>query len=142
MTNLTIFYTDDDEDDLSIFADAVESLPEKIQLKTYNGGDKLLTAIYNPPPIPYVVFLDLNMPGKNGFDVLKELRDSEKKDIPVVIFSTSNEPGIIEKCRLLGANLFITKPVLMKDIIKSIEHALGINWKEFVPDAKNFVYKS
>lgn len=142
MTNFTIFYTDDDEDDLSIFADAVESLPEKIQLKTYNGGDKLLTAINNPPPIPYVVFLDLNMPGKNGFDVLKELRDSEKKDIPVVIFSTSNEPGIIEKCRLLGANLFITKPVLMKDIVKSIEHALEINWKEFVPDAKNFVYKS
>lgn len=142
MTNLTIFYTDDDEDDLSIFTDAVESLPEEIQLQTYNGGDKLLTAIYNPPPTPYVVFLDLNMPGKNGFDVLKELRDSAKKDIPVVIFSTSNEPGIIEKCRLLGANLFITKPVLMKDIVKSIEHALRINWKEFVPDAKNFVYKS
>jgi hypothetical protein len=56
MTNLTIFYTDDDEDDLSIFADAVESLPEKIQLKTYNGGDKLLVAIYNPPPTPHVVF--------------------------------------------------------------------------------------
>ena len=40
------------------------------------------------------------------------------------------------------ANLFITKPILMKDIIKSIEHALWINWKEFVPDPKNFVYKS
>lgn len=142
MTNLTIFYTDDDEDDLSIFADAVESLPEKIQLNTYNGGDKLLTAIYNPPPTPHVIFLDLNMPGKNGFDVLAELRNSDRKDIPVIIFSTSNEPGIIEKCRLLGANLFITKPVLMKDIIKSIEHALQINWAEFVPDTKSFVYKS
>lgn len=142
MTNLTIFYTDDDDDDLSIFADAVESLPEKIQLKTYNGGDKLLTAIYNPPPTPHVIFLDLNMPGKNGFDVLTELRNSEKKHIPVIIFSTSNEPGIIEKCRALGANLFITKPVLMKDIVKSIEHALRINWQEFVPDTKNFVYKS
>jgi CheY-like chemotaxis protein len=141
MTNLTIFYTDDDEDDLSIFADAVESLPRKIQLKTYNGGDKLLTAINNPPPTPHVVFLDLNMPGKNGFDVLAELRNSDKKDTPVIIFSTSNEPGIIEKCRLSGANLFITKPILMKDIVKSIEHALGINWKEFVPDIKNFVYK-
>lgn len=142
MTNLTIFYTDDDEDDLSIFTDAVESLPEKIQLKTYNGGDKLLTAIYNPPPTPHVVFLDLNMPGKNGFDVLTELRNSDRKDIPIIIFSTSNEPGIIEKCRLLGANLFITKPVLMKDIVKSIEHALQINWAEFVPDTKSFVYKS
>lgn len=142
MTDLTIFYTDDDEDDLSIFADAIESLPKKIQLKTYNGGDKLLSAIYNPPPTPHVIFLDLNMPGKNGFDVLTEIRNSDKKDIPVVIFSTSNEPGIIEKCRTLGANLFITKPVLMKDIVKSIEHALQINWEEFVPDTKSFVYKS
>jgi len=143
MTDLTVFYTDDDEDDLSIFADAVESMPKKIDLLTYNGGEKLLTAIYNPPPTPHVVFLDLNMPGKNGFDVLAELRNSEeKKDIPIVIFSTSNEPGIIEKCRTLGANFFITKPVLMKDIVKSIEHALEIDWKNFVPGPKNFVYKS
>ena len=142
MKDLTIFYTDDDEDDISIFTDAVESLPKKIELKTYNGGEKLLNAIYNPPPTPHVVFLDLNMPGKNGFDVLTELRKSdEKKDIPIIIFSTSNEPGIIEKCRTLGANYFITKPVLMKDIIKSIEHALEIDWKKFTPDSKNFVYK-
>lgn len=143
MTDFTIFYTDDDEDDLSIFTDAVESLPRKIELMTYNGGDKLLKAIYNPPPTPNVVFLDLNMPGKNGFDVLSELRNSEtKSDIPVVIFSTSNEPTIIEKCRKLGANFFITKPVLMKDIVRSIEHALEIDWKKFVPTDGNFVYKS
>lgn len=143
MTNLTIFYTDDDEDDLSIFTDAVESLPIKIQLQTYNGGEKLLNAIYNPPPTPNVVFLDLNMPGKNGFDVLSELRNSQSKSkIPVIIFSTSNEPTIIEKCRTLGANYFITKPVLMKDIVKSIEHALKIDWAQFVPTDRNFVYKS
>lgn len=142
MTDLTVFYTDDDEDDLSIFVDAVESMPKKIELLTYNGGEKLLTAIYNPPPTPHIVFLDLNMPGKNGFDVLTELRNSEeKRNIPIVIFSTSNEPSIIEKCRMLGANLFITKPVLMKDIVKSIQHALEIDWKSFVPGPKNFVYK-
>lgn len=140
---MTIFYTDDDEDDLSIFTDAVDSLPTKIELQTYSGGDKLLEAIYNPPPVPHIVFLDLNMPGKNGFDVLSELRNSEvKKDIPVVIFSTSNEPSIIAKCRSLGANYFITKPVLMKDIIKSIEHALQIDWKKFIVTDCNFVYKS
>ncbi|MCD0464906.1 response regulator [Flavobacterium sp. ENC] len=142
MTDFTIFYTDDDEDDLSIFTDAVESLPKKIQLQTYSGGEKLLKAIYNPPPTPNMVFLDLNMPGKNGFDVLTELRNSEEKgDIPIIIFSTSNEPRIIEKCRTLGANYFITKPVLMQDIIKSIAHALEIDWKKFIPDSKNFVYK-
>lgn len=142
MTEFTIFYTDDDEDDLSIFADAVESLPKKIKLQMYTGGEKLLNAIYNPPPTPYVVFLDLNMPGKNGFDVLAELKNSEEKnDIPVIIFSTSNEPGIIEKCRNMGANYFITKPILMKDIIRSIEHALEIDWQKFNPSEKEFVYK-
>lgn len=143
MKNFTIFYTDDDEDDLSIFTDAVESLSKEINLQTYSGGEKLLNAIHHPPPTPSVIFLDLNMPGKNGFDVLNELKGSkENSDIPVIIFSTSNEPGIIEKCLNLGANYFITKPVLMKDIIKSIEHSLSINWKEFVPDRKTFVYKT
>lgn len=143
MTDFTIFYTDDDEDDLSIFSDAVDSISQKIKLQTYTGGEKLLNAIYNPPPTPHVVFLDLNMPGKNGFEVLTELKNSEEKnDIPVVIFSTSNEPGIIEKCRNLGADLFITKPVLMRDIVKSIEHAIAIDWTKFSPTDKNFVYKS
>ncbi|WP_426485512.1 response regulator [Flavobacterium sp. 2] len=142
MNDLLIFYTDDDEDDLSIFADAVESLEKDIILQTYSGGEKLLNAIAHSPPKPNVIFLDLNMPGKNGFDVLTELKGSEKNnDIPVIIFSTSNEPGIIEKCLTLGANFFITKPVLMKDIIKAIEYSLTINWKEFTPDRKTFVYK-
>lgn len=142
MTDYTIFYTDDDEDDLSIFADAVESVPQKINLQTYSGGEKLLQAIFNPPPTPYVVFLDLNMPGKNGFDVLEELRKSkDKKNIPVVIYSTSSEPGIIEKCRVLGANRFVTKPILMSDIIKSIQHALEIDWEKFTTTHANFVYK-
>ncbi len=53
--------------------------------------EKLLNAIYNPPPTPHLVFLDLNMPGKNGFDVLAELRNSEvKNDIPVIIRGLRN----------------------------------------------------
>ncbi|PXY43549.1 response regulator [Flavobacterium hydrophilum] len=143
MNDITIFYTDDDEDDLSIFADAVESLKKKIILQTYTGGDKLLNAIYNSSQMPNIIFLDLNMPGKNGFDVLTELRDNKNKiDIPVIIFSTSNEPGIIEKCRSLGANYFVTKPILMNDIIKIIDYTLGIDWKNFVTTPHNFIYKS
>lgn len=142
MKNYTIFYTDDDEDDISIFTDAVDSIPQNIVLQTYSEGQKLLNAIFNPPPTPYVVFLDLNMPGKNGFDVLEEIRKSDQNnDIPVVIYSTSSEAGIIEKCRNLGANYFITKPVLMRDIIKAIEHAIQIDWQKFTPTPANFVFK-
>lgn len=141
MTDFIIFYTDDDEDDLSIFADAVESVTEKINLQIYNGGQKLLDAINNPPPIPYIIFLDLNMPGKNGFDVLQEIRSSDQKNLPVVIYSTSNEPGIINKCLDLGANRFIIKPIKMSDIIKSIKDTLQIDWENFTTTHANFVYK-
>ncbi|MNK49265.1 Response regulator rcp1 [compost metagenome] len=142
MTDFTIFYTDDDEDDLCIFADAVESLPHNINLQTYSGSQNFLNALSDSPVIPSVIFLDLNMPGKNGFDVLQELRNSEdKKDIPVVIYSTSSEPGNIERCLSLGANCFITKPVLMSDIIKAIEHAMKIDWDKFIPTRSNFVFK-
>lgn len=142
MANLTIFYTDDDEDDLSIFTDAVELVSKDIQLLTYNGGQKLLNAIKNPSPKPNVVFLDLNMPGKNGFDVLIELQNAEiVNTIPIIIFSTSNDPFIIEKCRALGANYFVTKPVLMEDMIKIIKHAIEINWNEFVNSDLNFIYR-
>ncbi|WP_163401022.1 response regulator [Flavobacterium fluviatile] len=143
MNDITIFYTDDDEDDLSIFADAVDSLQKNIVLQTYTGGEKLLNAIYNPPPTPSVIFLDLNMPGKNGFDVLAELYNNDaKKDIPVIIFSTSSEPGIIEKCRALGASYFVTKPVFLSDIIKIINFTLEMDWKNFISTEQNFVYKS
>ncbi|AOC97271.1 MULTISPECIES: response regulator [Flavobacterium] len=142
MTDFTIFYTDDDEDDLCIFADAVESIPHNIKLQTYSGSQNFLNAISESSVVPSVIFLDLNMPGKNGFDVLEELRSSDdKKDIPVVIYSTSSEPGNIEKCLKLGANCFITKPVLMSDIIKAIEHAIQIDWKKFIPTQSNFVFK-
>jgi len=42
MNDIIIFYTDDDEDDLSIFADAVDSLQKKIILQTYTGGEKIV----------------------------------------------------------------------------------------------------
>jgi len=142
MKDFTIIYTDDDEDDLSIFADAVDSISQNINLQTYSGGQNFLNAIFDISEKPHVVFLDLNMPGKNGFDVLEELRNSDhKNDIPVVIYSTSSEPSIIEKCRNLGANCFITKPVLMSDIIKAIEHAIQIDWNKFSPTPSNFVFK-
>ena len=126
MTNLTIFYTDDDEDDLSIFADAVESLPEKIQLNTYNGGDKLLSAIYNPPPTPHVIFLDLNMPRMGGKECLTEIKGDEKlHKIPVIMYTTSSQSKDIEETMQKGAICFITKPTNMKELKNILSSIAG-----------------
>ena len=104
-----IFYTDDDKDDIAIFRDAVAEAGKEINLITkFNGGD-LLHLLKNPPPSPAMVFLDWNMPGKNGDEVLSEIRSTESlRNIPVLIFTTSSNSENIEAARNLRANMYIT----------------------------------
>jgi len=137
----TIFYTDDDLDDLDFFSEVVDSMNTDVTLVTQNNGRKLLDALNNPPPSPSIIFLDLNMPGINGFDVLAEIRSTENlKNLTVVILSTSNDDKIIDKSLNLGANFYITKPNDFVSLKKSIEHSININWNLFTPNKDNFVY--
>ncbi len=77
------------------------------------------------PPPPYAIFLDLNMPRKNGFECLSEIRKTPKlKDIMVVIFSTSADKNAIETTYALGANYYIRKPRSFKLLKKAIETVL------------------
>lgn len=139
--NVTIFYADDDADDLEFFRDVTTAIDKNIKLFTHENGNQLLVAVKNPPPSPQIIFLDLNMPGKDGFEVLKELKNSEEyKNIPVVIFSTSNDQNNIIRSKELGANLYITKPNSFAKFQKSIEHTLSINWDAFKPSLENFFY--
>ncbi len=65
----------------------------------------------NPPPAPSLVFVDLNMPVKNGFDVNKDIRSSKNfKDIPIIVLSTSSDSASVSKSESLGANYCIQKP--------------------------------
>lgn len=59
----TIFYTDDDQDDLEFFMEIIETLDANINVVTQNSGNQLIHALENPPPHPTIVFLDINMPG-------------------------------------------------------------------------------
>lgn len=139
--NITIFYADDDADDLEFFREVTASIDTKIDLFTHENGNQLLGAVKDSTPFPNLIFLDLNMPGKDGFEVLKELKGSkEYKDIPVVIFSTSNDMKNISKSRELGANLYITKPNSFAKFQKSIEHTLRINWDNFKPSMEDFFF--
>ena len=70
---------------------------------------------------PDVILLDLNLPRKNGFEVLEELRqDPDLKRIPVVILSTSDSEKDVMKSYDLHANCFVTKPVGLDEFIKIV----------------------
>lgn len=139
----TIFYADDDIDDQDFFREIVSGINEDFLIYTQNNGDELLEILKNPPPNPNLIFLDLNMPQKNGYDVLKQIRASEHtKQLPVIIFSTSNDEKAISKTKELGANLYITKPNSYTDFKKVMNSVLSLNWHLNLPVSKNFVFTS
>ncbi len=140
---ITVFYTDDDEEDLEFFKDVTETIGTKVELVTHLSGQNLLDALHNPPPNPHLLFLDLNMPGLNGFDVLTAMRnDDSLKSLPVIIFSTSQDEQVIDQSRTLGANYFVPKSGSFPAMKKSIEHAISIDWEHFTPSKENFVYSA
>ncbi|MBL7717598.1 MAG: response regulator [Flavipsychrobacter sp.] len=141
--DLTIFYADDDKDDREVFTDALSDIDRNLSVVTHEDAEELLHAMHHPPPTPNVLFLDLNMPGKNGFDVLKEIRQNSTFDeVPVVILSTSSDAETVARCRQLGANYYIPKATDFEELKKAIYHTLKLDWGSFRPGPGEFFYKN
>ena len=141
-----IFLADDDDDDCTIFEDALSELNSEAKLTVTNDGVELLDTLNKTvPPPPDVIFLDLNMPRKNGFESLKEIRGIKKlKDIPVVILSTSSNTEIIDKTFDLGANYYICKPTSYPLLTKMIAKVLALTPEQLngQPQRHEFVLAS
>lgn len=71
--------------------------------------------------IPKVVIMDLNMPKKNGFDVLQKIKSDERtKNIPVVVLTSSKEDSDVKTCYNIGVNSYIVKPVEYHEFLKTV----------------------
>lgn len=138
-----ILLADDDKDDIILFRDVLEELLLPTQLTTVNNGEQLMKLLNDERgPLPDILFLDLNMPRKNGFECLSEIKRTEKlKRLPVIIFSTSFE---LEKVNLLhknGAQYYIRKPNDFGQFKKMIYMALTLAAQEDIlqPPREKFV---
>ena len=130
-----IFLADDDADDRDFFEDALKELDIVAQLTMAKDGLALMStleAVVIEPPPPHVIFLDLNMPRKNGFECLKEIRETPKlKNIPVVILSTSAQRDAVETTFALGANCYVCKPTSHELLKKTIQKVLALElWQD------------
>lgn len=127
---LKILLADDDEADRLLFEEAFDELKASTSVMTVADGVELMeflkrTALEN---LPHILFLDINMPKKNGMECLKEIRGNKKfKEVSVAIYSTSSSENDMEESFLNGANVYIHKPndfqKLKKILEKSISYA-------------------
>lgn len=108
---INILLADDDKDDRFFFDKALKELPTQTNLTTVGDGEQLMKYLLeNSSKLPDVLFLDLNMPRKNGTECLAEIKDNEKlKDLPVVIYSTSLQEEVAEQLYKAGANYYVRK---------------------------------
>ena len=125
---LNIFLADDDKADCLLFKEALEELPVPVQLTTFHDGEQLMKRLTKKQhKLPDVLFLDLNMPRKNGFITLGEIkRDVELDRLPVIIFSTVSKPDNIKQVFRDAAHYYICKPNEFSELKKAIYQVLSL----------------
>ena len=123
---LTILLADDDADDRQFFKDAVTVFVPPVNFTAVHDGDQLMQLLTEETyKLPDVLFLDLNMPRKNGLECLSEIKQNEKlKTLPVVIFSTSVVEDNMSILFKAGADVYILKPRSFEQLVQVIHHAL------------------
>lgn len=147
MKQIDIFYADDDEDDLMFFNEAVEKIAVdsvmEINLHIHKNGEKLIENIKNNYSTHGVVFLDINMPLKSGFQLLEEIRnESDINQFPVIMYSTSSNPDNVNKSRTLGADFYVVKPYEFHSLLEMISTFIQIDWENHRVNESTFFYKS
>lgn len=126
----TIIIADDDIDDKLLIQDALsENGISKEAIILTSDGDELLEVLreYNKPCI---VFLDLNMPRKDGRQTLKEIKsDPFLRHIPVIIFTTSTSTDDVISSYKAGSNTYFTKPSTYSELV-NVFHVIKSYWLE------------
>ncbi|MWB92841.1 response regulator [Flavobacterium sp. GA093] len=142
--NYNLLLADDDHDDCDFFREALDELSLPVTLVTVNDGVELMDFLEDKTAenLPDILFLDLNMPRKNGFECLMEIKRLEKlKNLHVIIFSTSLDLGIVDTVYEKGALYYIRKPgdfaKLKKVIATAITMTTQPDFKK--PERENFI---
>ena len=134
---LKILIAEDEEAHLFLTEEALKINQLPHELYAVSNGEELMDYLYHRGmyadqeayPNPDLLLLDINMPRKNGFEALNEIRaDTSLGNIPVVILSTSNRPEDRAKAEALNVGIFIVKPVTFDVWIEAIK-AIAVYWQ-------------
>jgi CheY-like chemotaxis protein len=139
-----ILFSDDDTDDALLFTQAADLMTTSSILLSFAEDGEQLMRYLSKEMLPDMIFLDLNMPIKNGLECLKEIRADKKLDwLPVIIYTTSDNPRDIDACFDLKANLYVVKPTSFESIIKTLKKVINMDFKkQGFPSKESFLLQS
>ncbi|ARV57574.1 two-component system response regulator [Nostocales cyanobacterium HT-58-2] len=125
-----VLIVEDSNEDFEALQRFLQRSPFRIPIQRCVNGEQALAFLYRTgsyscsksAPRPGLIVLDLNLPGTDGREVLRRLKqDDNLKSIPVVVFTTSNNPKDIEDCYQYGVNSYIVKPIDFEQLKRNMQ---------------------
>jgi CheY-like chemotaxis protein len=138
-----ILLADDDIDDRELFQEAMSETGFPLDVQLAEDGSRLIELLKAEKKLPDIIFLDLNMPNKNGKECLVEIRkNSYYNHIPIVIYSTSSSNRDIDETFENGANLYVRKPSSFNELLLITKNVLLLDWDLYKPKScrHNYVF--
>ncbi len=124
-----LFLAEDDVEDMEFFIDIIFEISPDIQISVAKNGMELMGLLKSEKQLPEFIFLDLNMPLKNGIECLQEIKESVKwKEIITVILSTSCNPEQKRELYKMGADLSLQKPNSFSLFKDTLSKCLLMDW--------------
>jgi CheY-like chemotaxis protein len=124
---LSVLLVDDDEGDLLMIREALDSSTSAHEIHIVHDGEEALAFLrregrYADKPRPDLVLLDLNMPRMDGRQVLAAVKaDDDLRTIPIVVLTTSRAPADIVSSYDLHANAYVTKPMSLDELTSVVK---------------------
>ena len=122
-----ILLVEDNPGDIRLTQEALKESKIEIHLDVVTDGEQAIDFLFKRNKFagsirPHIILLDLNLPKKNGIEVLKEIKSNDSlKKIPVIVLTTSDADHDISKAYSLHANCYILKPVDFDDFARVIK---------------------
>ena len=126
-TAAEVLLVDDNPADIELTSDLLSKSKRHFRVNAVSNGEEAISFLrrqgkYVDAPSPDLIILDLNLPRKDGREVLSEVKaDANLADIPVVIFTTSQASSDITRSYQLGANCYLRKPGNLPEFVAVVQ---------------------
>jgi CheY-like chemotaxis protein len=141
MNSLNVLLAEDETADKDFFIDGLKKLDLPHRVSWVKNHTALFELLEKENGFDLII-IDLDMPGKNGKECLKEIKANEKyKSIPVVVMTVSKNTSDINDVFDAGAHYYAVKPYSERNYIETLRQVFNIDWKtpQPVPDKKQFI---
>lgn len=125
----TILFAEDDPDDRVLLTEAARTLSSDCDIRFVKDGNELMEYLQHrgryegeiESPRPALIMLDLNMPGKDGREAAREIKEDPRlRQIPIVVLTTSKREEDVLRLYDIGVNSFLRKPASFEGLLRLI----------------------